>query len=192
MKKTNHGKSIMSKYAEHIKSSKSDADSKTLMTTYEQRYKGESSMSATFTQPPKHQTLEEKIAARTKKKEPEEPSIKKIPVEIAGSRYLLGCTGDMSEARIRRIAELANEVLSDTKKNNPGLTNSKVTTLALIDLCDRLITSTDEAGNLKTDLMYYRQKYMEEEEQKKKEPTPMEILASGKDEEKIMTGAADK
>ena len=136
--------------------------------------------------------LEEKIAARNKKAEPVEPSIKKVSVEISGNRYLLGCTDDMSESRIKRIAELANDILSDTKKNNPGLTNSKVTTLALIDLCDRYLTISDDAGNLRTDLMYYRQKYMEEEEQKKKDPTPMEILASGTSNDKVKSGASDQ
>ena len=180
MKKSSQ--SIMSKYSDKtIKkkpSSKVASDDLPLMANYEQRYKG---MSKELTKQQPKPTLDEKIAKReslkSSKKE-ETSASKKVSVEINGNLYLLGCTENISESRIRKIAALTNEILNETKENNPGLSNSKINALALIDACDRILTLKDENSNYKTELMYYQQKVNIEEEKEKPEPTPMELLAN--------------
>ena len=180
MKKSSQ--SIMSKYsdkpAKKKSSSKTSAEDLPLMANYEQRYRG---MSKEVTKEQPKPTLDEKIAKRERLKSPkkEEPSAsKKVSVEINGNLYLLGCTENISEARIRKIAALTNEILNETKENNPGLSNSKINALALIDACDRILTLKDENSNYKTELMYYQQKVNIEEEKDRPEPTPMELLAN--------------
>jgi len=84
----------------------------------------------------------------------------------------------MGEARIRRIANKVNSLIDDSKDMNPGLTNNKITTLALLDACDRLISLEDENSNMKTELMYLQQKLSLEEKTHNSEPTPMEQLAT--------------
>jgi len=177
-----NSQSLMSKYSEKPMKKKRTAskseDELPVMTHYEQRYKG---MSRELTEKKPPETLDEKIKKRESLKKPsktqsEMPS--KVQVEIGGNHYLLGCTENISEARIRKIAAIANEILTTTKESNPGLTNSKINALALIDACDRLLSLKDENSNMKTELMYLQQKVNLEEESIKSEPTPMEILAS--------------
>ncbi len=186
MKKSSQ--SIMSKYSDKSVKRKSStkSSSKTstasddlpLMANYEQRYKG---MSKEVTKEQPKPTLDEKIAKRESLKSPKKDdssASKKVSVEINGNLYLLGCTENISEARIRKIAALTNEILNETKENNPGLSNSKINALALIDACDRILTLKDENSNYKTELMYYQQKVNIEEEKERPEPTPMELLAN--------------
>lgn len=179
--------SIMSKYSDKSMKKKTTSSKTTktveyddlpLMANYEQRYKG---MSKELTKEQPKQTLNEKIAKRESlKKSSDEPKNdpKRVSVEINGNLYLLGCTENISESRIRKIAALTNEILNDTKKNNPGLTNSKINALALLDACDRILTLKDENSNMRTELMYYQQKVNLEEEKDRPEPTPMELLAN--------------
>ena len=172
MKKRSSSESILGKYSDtkpKRRISGNSGDSTPLMTHYEQRYKGSG-----MTKP-----LPDPMQGR-------------VSVEIAGNRYLLGCTDDISETRIKRIASLANTILSETKENNPGLTNSKITTLALIDACDRLVTSQDSLNNMKTDLMYYRQKDDLKKQEIKVDPTPMELLATGAGQDKEDNKEKDK
>ncbi len=177
--------SLMSKYSEKpMKKKKSslstDYSDLPIMANYEQRYKGGMSKEVTETKPTP--TLDDKIAKRENlkkpKKEEEGEAPKKVAVEINGNPYLLGCTAEISESRIRKIAALANEILLDTKDANPGLTNTKINALALIDACDRILTLKDENSNYRTELMYFQHKVNIEEENSKSEPTPMEILAN--------------
>ena len=129
-----------------------------LMATYEQRYKGPS-MARDFTEQKPMQTLDEKIEARKNINTPKKDDApKRVSVEIGGHNYLLGSTDNMSEARIRRIANTVNSILGDAKDSNPGLMSNKITTLALLDACDKLITLQDEKSNMKTELMYLQQK----------------------------------
>ena len=181
MKKSSQ--SIMSKYSEKSmkkkSSSKVAAEDLPLMANYEQRYKG---MSKEVTKEQPKPTLDEKIARREnlrRSQKEEKSESKRVSVEINGNMYLLGCTENISEARIRKIAALTNDILSNTKENNPGLSNSKINALALIDACDRILSLKDENSNLKTELMYYQQKANLEEE--RPEPTPMELLANEKE-----------
>lgn len=181
MKKSSQ--SIMSKYSDKsmrkkVSSSKTTSvEDLPLMANYEQRYKG---MSKEVTKEQPKPTLDEKIAKRERLKKPVEQKAesKRVSVEINGNMYLLGCTENISEARIRKIAALTNDILSNTKENNPGLPNSKINALALIDACDRILTLKDENSNIRTELMYYQQKANLEEEKDKPEPTPMELLAN--------------
>ena len=174
-----NAKSILGKYSDSKSLGKTKSEKKLpLMETYEQRYKG---MAKTFTEPAKVMTLEEKIKARTIS--PELPKKQnKIPVTIGGNRYLLGSDETMSEIRIHRIANLANSMLEEAKGTNPGLTNSKVAILALIDLCDMYITLQDKNSNMKTDLMYLQQQDFLNRSSKAVEPTPMEVLANERKE----------
>ncbi len=187
--KKNSTQSMFSKYSDTpVRKTKGGYKDQPLMTTYEQRYKGNSSMSKDITEPKSVPTLEEKIESRNAKREiPNDILSNRVSVEIAGHNYLLGANEDMSESRIRRIAALVNKILSESKDNNPGLTNSKVTTLALLDACERIITLQDENSNMKTELMYLQSRLSHEESKKKtNDPTPMEILAdeiSKKDDE---------
>ena len=182
--KKNNSQSLMSKYSDgSIKKKKSSSKEAPLMTTYEQRFKGSLSKEVTTE---KHLTLDEKIELREKKNIPDIPNNNsdltpnRVSVEIAGVRYLMGCTSEMSEAKIRRIAAQVNSILSEAKNDNPGLTNSRVTTLALIDACDKLVAAQDELSNLKTELMYFQQKAnIEKINHQPSEPTPMEQLALG-------------
>lgn len=181
MKKSSQ--SIMSKYSDKSmkkkSSSKVSAEDLPLMANYEQRYKG---MSKEVTKEQPKPTLDEKIARREslrRSQKEEKCESKRVSVEINGNMYLLGCTENISEARIRKIAALTNDILSNTKENNPGLSNSKINALALIDACDRILSLKDENSNLKTELMYYQQKANLEEE--RPEPTPMELLANEKE-----------
>ncbi len=149
-----------------------------LMATYEQRYKGPS-MAREFTEQKPMQTLDEKIEARKNINTPKKDDApKRVSVEIGGHNYLLGSTDNMSEARIRRIANMVNSILGDAKESNPGLMSNKITTLSLLDACDKLITLQDENSNMKTELMYLQQKLSLEEKAHVSEPTPMEQLAS--------------
>ena len=180
MKKSSQ--SIMSKYSDKSMKKKSSGkvtvDDLPPMANYEQRYRG---MSKEVTQEKPKPTLDEKIAKREKLKKAaseEKKESKRVSVEINGNMYLLGCTENISEARIRKIAALTNEILSNTKENNPGLSNSKINALALIDACDRILTLKDENSNIRTELMYYQQKANIEEEKERPEPTPMELLAN--------------
>lgn len=183
MKKHNSD-SMFSKYSgTPVRKSKANREMP-LMTTYEQRYKATSSMSKDVTEPKAVQTLEEKIESRNKISETRvSPLEGRVSVEIAGHTYLLGANEKMSESRIRRVASLVNKILTETKDNNPGLTNSKITTLALLDACDQLVAKQDEVSNMKTELMYLQQKIKVDDVHKApKEPTPMELLA---DEESL-------
>lgn len=184
MKKSNTG-NMFSRYSETpSKKRRLVKDDIPLMATYEQRYKGPS-MTRDLTENKPVQTLDEKIKAREALTRPKtDNSPKRVSVEIAGHNYLLGSTDDMSEARIRRIASTVNSILNQAKDNNPGLTTNKVTTLALLDACDRLITLQDENSNMKTELMYLQQKLALEEQAHVSEPTPMEQLASDSEEKK--------
>ena len=183
MKKSSQ--SIMSKYSnKNLKKKSSPVSAEDLppIATYEQRYKG---MSQDLTEQKPKQTLEEKIAKRESLKKPKKEDAelpKRVSVEINGNLYLLGCTENISEGRIRKIAALANEILTDTKESNPGLTNSKINALSLIDACDRILTLKDENSNMRTELMYLQQEVSIEEEKEKLEPTPMELLANEKED----------
>jgi len=176
--------SLMSKYSEKpMKKKKSsletDYSDLPVMASYEQRYKGGMSKEITETKP--LETLDDKIAKREGLKKPKQEEYeapKRVSVEINGNPYLLGCTEEIPESRIRKIAALANEILLETKEANPGLTNTKINALALIDACDRILSLKDENSNYKTELMYFQHKVNVEEEHSKAEPTPMEILAN--------------
>lgn len=178
MKKTS-SQSIMGKYSSNKASKKKTTDSMPLMTTYEQRFKG--SMSKEVTEPIKKKTLDEKIEAKKTKQSSDDVQVKagnKVSVEIAGVRYLLGCTDDASENRIRRVASLANDILESAKATNQGLTNSKVSFLALLDACDQIITLKDENSNYRTELMYRQQQEILNKQNHPVELTPMEKLAN--------------
>lgn len=179
MKKSN-SHSIMERYSSARPSRrKTNEADMPLMTTYEQRYKGPS-MSRELTAPKPVQTLDEKIEAKSKKEEKKtnnDPMNSRVSVEIGGNHYLLGCTDDVSASRIKRIAQLANSIIEDTKTSNPGLTNSKINILALVDACDRLISATDENNSLKTEILYRDQMEIINRQNHPIEPTPMEKLA---------------
>lgn len=177
--KKNSSNSMFSKYSDTPSKKSRSAKTMPLMTTYEQRYKSSGSMSKEITEPKSVPTLEEKIEARKTRPLINNDLIpNRVSVEIAGHNYLLGSNDAMSEARIRRVASLVNKLLTETKENNPGLTNSKITTLALLEACDRLVSAQDENSNNKTELMYLQQKLSFEEVKKPKDPTPMELLAN--------------
>ena len=179
MKKSNNT-SILGKYSDNNLKKRKD---KTMpaMVSYEQRYRADS-LAAEVTKPVKQDTLEEKIA---KKKKPDEskpdPMSKRVTVTIGDNTYLLGSTEDITEARIRKVAELADEIYRETKENNPYIATNKTAILSLIESCNRYLTLKEELSEMRTELMYYKQKDFINEEKNVSEPTPMEKLSYGND-----------
>ncbi|MCR4775593.1 MAG: cell division protein ZapA [Saccharofermentans sp.] len=172
MRKSNS--SILGKYSDGSYSKKGSKDSG--IVEYKQLYKGE--ISAKNVTEKKVQTLEDKIAARDyranedKKKEEESAQI-----TIGGISYIVR-SGDASPDRIRKVGDLADEIYKETRDNNPYIASLKTAIMSLFEACDRLITLRAENNALKTELMYYKQKdKLNEEKEKKPDPTPMEKLA---------------
>lgn len=177
MRKSNTD-TLLGKYSDSDFRNKKKTKSAPLMATYEQRYKG-NSLAKVVTEKKSVPTLDEKIKQRNFTEEHSKSPIK-VHVEIGGNHYLLSATHDMSEARIRKIASVANELLTSTLDNNPGLTNSKAAILALIDCCDQLLSEKEQCNNFRTDLMYYQQQYLLDKQNESKNPTPVELLVSSK------------
>jgi len=176
MKKSNS--SILGKYSDNNLRKRKD---KTVpaMVNYEQRYKGDS-LAKDVTEPVKPMTLNEKIAKKSGKSEDKpDPMSKRVSVSIGDNTYLLGSNDEISEARIRKVAALADEIYKETKENNPYIATNKTAILSLIECCDRYLTLKDELSDMRTELMYYKQKDYINEEKSKPEPTPMERLSLG-------------
>lgn len=172
MRKSNS--SILGKYSDGSYSKKGSKDSGII--EYKQLYKGE--ISAKNVTEKKVQTLEDKIAARDyranddKKKDEESAQI-----TIGGISYIVR-SEDASPDRIRKVGDLADEIYRETRDNNPYIASLKTAIMSLFEACDRLITLRAENNALKTELMYYKQKdKLNEEKEKKPDPTPMEKLA---------------
>ncbi|SCW28023.1 Cell division protein ZapA [Ruminococcaceae bacterium YRB3002] len=181
MKKTNT--SILGKYSDTNLGKRKGKDVPP-MVSYEQRFKGES-MAKGVTEPAKPMTLDEKIARKngdkTSEEDKEDPVAKRVSVSIGDNTYLLGANGDVSEARIRKVAALADEIYKETKENNPYIATNKTAILSLIECCDRYLTLKDQLSDMRTELMYYKQKDQYNEEKTRPEPTPMEKLSMGAD-----------
>ena len=170
--------SILGKYSDNNLKKRKD---KTVpaMVKYEQRFKGDS-LAKDVTEPVKPLSLDEKIAKKTGKDEPkDDPMSKRVSVNIGDNTYLLGSNEDLSEARIRKVAALADEIYKETKENNPYIATNKTAILSLIECCDRYLTIKDELSEMRTELMYYKQKDYYNEEKTRPEPTPMERLSLG-------------
>lgn len=172
MRKSNS--SILGKYSDGSNKKKGAKDSG--IVEYRQLYKGE--ISAKNVTEKKVQTLEDKIAARDyranddKKKDEESAQI-----TIGGISYIVR-SEDASPDRIRKVGDLADEIYRETRDNNPYIASLKTAIMSLFEACDRLITLRAENNALKTELMYYKQKdKLNEEKEKKPDPTPMEKLA---------------
>ena len=172
MRKSNS--SILGKYSDGSYNKKGSKDSG--IVEYRQLYKGE--ISAKNVTEKKVQTLEDKIAARDyranddKKKDEESAQI-----TIGGISYIVR-SEDASPDRIRKVGDLADEIYKETRDNNPYIASLKTAIMSLFEACDRLITLRAENNALKTELMYYKQKdKLNEEKEKKPDPTPMEKLA---------------
>jgi cell division protein ZapA (FtsZ GTPase activity inhibitor) len=172
MRKSNS--SILGKYSDGSNKKKGSKDSG--IVEYRQLYKGE--ISAKNVTEKKVQTLEDKIAARDyranddKKKDEESAQI-----TIGGISYIVR-SEDASPDRIRKVGDLADEIYRETRDNNPYIASLKTAIMSLFEACDRLITLRAENNALKTELMYYKQKdKLNEEKEKKPDPTPMEKLA---------------
>ena len=172
MRKSNS--SILGKYSDGSNKKKGSKDSG--IVEYRQLYKGE--ISAKNVTEKKVQTLEDKIAARDyranddKKKDEESAQI-----TIGGISYIVR-SEDASPDRIRKVGDLADEIYKGTRDNNPYIASLKTAIMSLFEACDRLITLRAENNALKTELMYYKQKdKLNEEKEKKPDPTPMEKLA---------------
>ena len=176
MKRANS--SILGKYSETNLKKKKE---KTVppMVSYEQRFKADS-MAKDVTEPIKPLTLNEKIARKTNTEEKEpDPLSKRVSVTIGDNTYLLGSNEEISEARIRKVAALADEIYKETKENNPYIATNKTAILSLIECCDRYLKVKDELSEMRTELMYYKQKDYYNEEKSRPEPTPMEKLSLG-------------
>ncbi|MBP5261633.1 MAG: cell division protein ZapA [Clostridiales bacterium] len=178
--KRSSNSSILGKYSETNLKKKKEKDVPA-MVNYEQRFKADS-MAKDVTQPVKPMTLSEKIAQKnsTEEKEPD-PMSKRVSVNIGDNTYLLGSNEEITEARIRKVAALADEIYKETKENNPYIATNKTAILSLIECCDRYLTVKDELSEMRTELMYYKQKDYFNEEKTRPEPTPMEKLSLGGD-----------
>ena len=173
MKRSNS--SILGKYSENNLKKKKDK-AIPAMVSYEQRYKGDI-MSKDVTEPVKPMTLDEKIARRDGKEEKPDILSNRVSVSIGDNTYLLGSNEEYSEARIRKVAQLADEIYKETKENNPYIATNKTAILSLIESCDRYLKLKEELNNMRTELMYFKQKDYINAEKNESEPTPMEKLS---------------
>ncbi|MCH4153053.1 MAG: cell division protein ZapA [Saccharofermentans sp.] len=175
MKKSNS--SILGKYSDGSYRKKNTKSDLPPMVEYKQLYKGEI-QSKTVTEK-KVQTLEERIAARTRPAEEDvQPKEVEARVTIGGVSYLVK-SDDATSERIIKVGELAAEIYDETRKSNPYIATLKTAVLSLFECCDRLLTLRSENNVLKTELMYYKQKDQLNNESKERdsEPTPVEKLA---------------
>lgn len=172
MRKSNS--SILGKYSDGSYSKKGSKDSG--IVEYRQLYKGE--ISAKNVTEKKVQTLEDKIAARDyRANEDKKKDEESAQITIGGISYIVR-SEDASPDRIRKVGDLADEIYKETRDNNPYIASLKTAIMSLFEACDRLITLRAENNALKTELMYYKQKdKLNEEKEKKPDPTPMEKLA---------------
>lgn len=106
---------------------------------------------------------------------------KRVQVEIWGRHYYLGSREGLSEDKIRRVAEFADSLLTKTSDNNPGLIDSRVAILALLDCSEKYIELEDKYNNMRTDYIYYRQKEEEKFKGNPIEDTPMQDFFDSKD-----------
>ena len=172
MRKSNS--SILGKYSDGSYNKKGSKDSG--IVEYRQLYKGE--ISAKNVTEKKVQTLEDKIAARDyRANEDKKKDEESAQITIGGISYIVR-SEDASPDRIRKVGDLADEIYRETRENNPYIASLKTAIMSLFEACDRLITLRAENNALKTELMYYKQKdKLNEEKEKKPDPTPMEKLA---------------
>ena len=181
MKKSNA--SLLGKYSDGSYRRKGKKDAPAIV-EYKQLYKGE--IKAKTVTEKKIITLEDKILARTKPAR-EDPKEESAQVTIGGVQYLVR-SGDAGYDRIKRVGELADEIYTETKENNPYIATNKTAIMSLFEACDRLITLRAENNALKTELAYYKNKSALESEKNKPDikPTPMEELAN-----KVSSGLFD-
>ncbi len=173
MKKSNA--SLLGKYSDGSYRRKGKKDAPAIV-EYKQLYKGE--IKAKTVTEKKIITLEDKILARTKPAR-EDPKEESAQVTIGGVQYLVR-SGDAGYDRIKRVGELADEIYTETKENNPYIATNKTAIMSLFEACDRLISLRAENNALKTELAYYKNKSALESEKNKPDikPTPMEELAN--------------
>ena len=181
MKKSNA--SLLGKYSDGSYRRKGKKDAPAIV-EYKQLYKGE--IKAKTVTEKKIITLEDKILARTKPAR-EDPKEESAQVTIGGVQYLVR-SGDAGYDRIKRVGELADEIYTETKENNPYIATNKTAIMSLFEACDRLISLRAENNTLKTELAYYKNKSALESEKNKPDikPTPMEELAN-----KVSSGLFD-
>ncbi len=181
MKKSNA--SLLGKYSDGSYRRKGKKDAPAIV-EYKQLYKGE--IKAKTVTEKKIITLEDKILARTKPAR-EDPKEESAQVTIGGVQYLVR-SGDAGYDRIKRVGELADEIYTETKENNPYIATNKTAIMSLFEACDRLISLRAENNALKTELAYYKNKSALESEKNKPDikPTPMEELAN-----KVSSGLFD-
>lgn len=140
-------------------------------------------------------TLEEKIKAKEVTNEENSSELpmnkaintdkknSRVQVEIWGRNYYLGSREGLSEDKIRRVAEFADSLLTKTSDNNPGLIDSRVAILALLDCAEKYIELEDKYNNMRTDYMYYRSKEEEKLKTNPIEDTPMQDFFDSKEKE---------
>lgn len=174
MRKSNA--SLLGKYSDGSYKRKGKKDAPAIV-EYKQLYKGE--IKAKTVTEKKYITLEDKIQARNKPSGSDNPKEESAQVTIGGIQYLVR-SGDAGYERIMKVGSLADEIYTDTKKNNPYIATNKTAVLSLFEACDQLITLRAENQALKTELAYYKNKDRINQEEKKADvpPTPMEELAN--------------
>jgi len=176
-------KSLMDLYSDgSYKSKKGKSQDKPAMVDYHQLYKGDN-QTKKVTESHK-ETLDEKIAKRNPV--PEKADGTQTEVEIGGVTYLVTASSEVSEAHIRRVAELADEIYTTTKEENQYTTTHKLAILSLFEACDTILRLKAEKESLKTELTYYKAQNRQtiEKEEKGLKPTPMEELAGKAAEDK--------
>ncbi len=127
-------------------------------------------------------TLEEKIQAKVSgaKKESKIKEKSRVEVEILGRNYFIGSRDGLSEAKIKKIAEFANDLLIKTTSDNPGLIESRAAILALLDCAERYIQLEEKYNNMRVDYLYYQQKEEENLQTNPIEDTPMQDFINTK------------
>jgi len=179
MRKSNA--SLLGKYSDgsykNRKGGKKEENNAPAIVEYKQLYKGE--IKAKTVTEKKYISLEDKIQARTKPANENEPKEESAQITIGGIQYLVR-SSDTGYDRMMKVGALADEIYNETKENNPYIATNKTAIMSLFEACDRLITLRAENQALKTELTYYKNKSALEAERNKPDykPTPMEELAN--------------
>ena len=173
MKKSNAG--LLGKYSDGSYKRKGKKDQPAIV-EYKQLYKGE--IKAKTVTEKKYITLDEKIKLRTKPKDQEDKKEESAQITIGGIQYLVR-SGDAGYDHMMKVGALADEIYTETKKNNPYIATNKTAIMSLFEACDQLIALRAEISMLKTELTYYKVKANEYAKERRPDikPTPMEELA---------------
>ena len=132
MKKSNAG--LLGKYSDGSYKRKGKKDQPAIV-EYKQLYKGE--IKAKTVTEKKYITLDEKIKLRSKPKEQEDKKEESAQITIGGVQYLVR-SGDAGYDHMMKVGALADEIYTETKKNNPYIATNDIKPTPMEELADKV------------------------------------------------------